>query len=317
MRSIELLDGSLLKDKRSLKKLDFWFKLMNKPNGWHYDLDHLWILKKLKNYNIKPGSTILDAGAGQGILQYILCSMGYNVISLDFSPRSIPNKTKGIFKIFGQGKKNIKYSHDYMKVISYGNKSDGGTILKNGFFEKLKKFKTKNLPEYIRRTLNLVRSDALYFYHRIFMSNAHFGTIKHLRAAFHDIPIGSNKIDAIVSVSAIEHSDINLFENSLSELLRVLIPGGPLLITTSATKKKENIMHAKSSGWCFSLGFLKKYISPQTIYFDVSKTENTLFNSKIFYKRLDPYYYKDPEAFCYQKKIKKFPYLPVGINIIK
>ena len=139
MRKIQLLDSSLYEDKKTLKKLSYWFKLMNKPNGWHYDLDHLWILKELKKHKIKPGDTILDAGAGQGILQYFLCSKGYNVISLDFSPRLIPEKTKGIFKIHGDGNSKINYSHDYMEVISYGDGFNGGTLQKRSVLEKLKK----------------------------------------------------------------------------------------------------------------------------------------------------------------------------------
>lgn len=317
MKKIKLLDASFYEDKKTLKELSYWFRLMNKPNGWHYDLDHIWIIKELKKSNVKPGDTILDAGAGQGILQYLLSSLGYNVISLDFSSRKIPKKTKGIFKINGEGNTEIEYSHDYMKVISYGSESNGGMLQKNNFFEKLKKFKIRNLPEYTIRTLNIIRSSILCFYQKRFRMNKNFGTIQYIRAPFHDIPLNSNSIHAVVSVSAIEHSDIELFDQNISEMLRVLIPNAPLLISTSATQEKENIFHNKSSGWCFSLDFLKKHIAPKSIEFDISKTENSLINSKLFFNRLDPYYYKDSEAFCYKKKIKSFPYLPIGLIIIK
>jgi len=317
MRKIQLLDSSLYEDKKTLKKLSYWFKLMNKPNGWHYDLDHLWILKELKKHKIKPGDTILDAGAGQGILQYFLCSKGYNVISLDFSPRLIPEKTKGIFKIHGDGNSKINYSHDYMEVISYGDGFNGGTLQKRSVLEKLKKFELIKAPQYIIRTLNQIRSNVLCFYQKTFKSNKNFGSIKYIRAPFHEIPIDSNSIDAVVSVSAIEHSDIELFDKNLSELLRILIPKAPLLISTSASTEKENFFHIKSSGWCFSLNFLQKHIKPESIQFDVSKTEKSLLNSKLFYDRLDPYYYKDPDAFCFKKKINFFPYLPIGLNVTK
>jgi len=94
---IQLLNASLLADEKTLEELSYWLGVMNRPNGWHYDLDHIWILSELEKAGIKPGATILDAGAGQGVLQYLLASRGYNVISLDFSPRRIPNRTVGIF----------------------------------------------------------------------------------------------------------------------------------------------------------------------------------------------------------------------------
>ncbi|RKY40680.1 MAG: hypothetical protein DRP81_09100 [Candidatus Omnitrophota bacterium] len=42
--------------------------------GWHYILDLAWIISHI---DIPPGCKILDAGAGGGILQYLLAIRGY------------------------------------------------------------------------------------------------------------------------------------------------------------------------------------------------------------------------------------------------
>ena len=66
---LTLLDASLLNDSDKLAEISHWLKVMNRPNGWHYDLDHIWILRELEAAGILPGSTILDAGAGEARLR--------------------------------------------------------------------------------------------------------------------------------------------------------------------------------------------------------------------------------------------------------
>ena len=59
--SYELLNSDLLKKRDYLNKIDYWLSVMNRTQGWHYDLDIIWLIKNLKKYNINEGSTILDA----------------------------------------------------------------------------------------------------------------------------------------------------------------------------------------------------------------------------------------------------------------
>ena len=115
--SYELLNSDLLKKRDYLNKIDYWLSVMNRTQGWHYDLDIIWLIKNLKKYNINAGSTILDAGAGLGITQFILASMGYNIISLDFSKREIPQLSKNIFEIDIDDQKIKGYKHDYMGLL--------------------------------------------------------------------------------------------------------------------------------------------------------------------------------------------------------
>ena len=69
---------------------------LGRPIGWHYILDIVWILDKL---DVPPNAKILDAGAGFGITQFMLASMGYEVYSVDKSIRHQPLFTKNLYNI--------------------------------------------------------------------------------------------------------------------------------------------------------------------------------------------------------------------------
>ena len=97
MNCLELLTPELLEDDVKLSEIDHWLNIMNRVQGWHYDMDIIWLLRELEKAGIKKGSTILDAGAGLGATQFVLAARGYNVISLDFSRRKFPILSRDIF----------------------------------------------------------------------------------------------------------------------------------------------------------------------------------------------------------------------------
>jgi hypothetical protein len=78
---IELLCESLIDEYPDLAMdvLGYSAKF-GKGLGWHYVLDLIWILKEI---DCPPGSLILDAGAGVGLLQYMLALKGYSVVGVD------------------------------------------------------------------------------------------------------------------------------------------------------------------------------------------------------------------------------------------
>ena len=53
--------------------------------GWHYLLDLVYIIK---NLDLETIPLVLDAGAGEGVLQFYLAWKGINVISIDRMDRS-------------------------------------------------------------------------------------------------------------------------------------------------------------------------------------------------------------------------------------
>ena len=302
---LTLLDTKLLNNNFLLNKISYWLNVMKRPNGWHYDLDQIWVIEQLKENGIHPGSTILDAGAGQGVTQYLLSSMGYNIISLDFSSRIKPPRANGIFEIEIKGDEEILYKHPYMDFIDYNIKNN--TLLR--IF--------KNFEHIPIKTAYFLKSLFFYIYERFLKNHKNYGKITYIRAPFHDIPLSDSSIDAIISISAIEHADINLFEKNILELTRILKTNSPMLITTSATNETENKFLEKFSGWCFSQTFLQNKFTNANFLFDYNHTYKNLLNSKILKSRIDPYYYNDKESFCYKKNIINIPYLPMGIKIYK
>jgi ubiquinone/menaquinone biosynthesis C-methylase UbiE len=308
---IKLLDALLLKDEKKLRELTRWLRVMNRPNGWHYDLDHIWILNQLEMSGIKPGSVIIDAGAGQGIMQYLLASRGYKVISLDFSPRNPPARSRGIFEVKGEGAAAIDYQHSYMKFINYGTSQLGG------WTKQLSLQKIRKLPELPGRFFRKSLSYFWYLNERFLGDHSNYCEIKFVRAPFHDIPLESEVADAVISVSAIEHADIELFDSNIKSLLRLLKPGAPMLLTTSATTEDKNTYDQKVSGWCFSRSALGAFFPDCKIDFNTESCISSLLNSQTFMSRLDPYYYQDSMSPFYKKKFTSFPYLPVSVKVIK
>lgn len=308
---IELLHASLLCDEGKLQELTRWLRAMDRPNGWHYDLDHIWTLHELATAGIKPGATIVDAGAGQGIMQYVLAARGYNVISLDFSPRTPPARTRGIFRIVGEGDAVITYKHSYMTFINYG------TTPAEGLGKRLTLRKLRKIPELPGRFFRTARSYFSHLRERFLRNHDQYGQITYVRAPFHDVPLESGSADAVISISAIEHADIQLFDSNIKSLLRLLKPGAPMLLTTSATPEQQSTYDRKVSGWCFSRSSLADYFPGSEIQFDAAACARSLLDSKTFMRRLDPYYYLDPQSPFYKKQFTRLPYLPVAIKIIK
>lgn len=303
-KEIKLLKTDLLKEKSILKEISYWSNVLNRPNGWHYDLDHIWILSQLRDLGIKPGATIVDAGAGHGLFQYILAANGYNIISLDFSKRVPLRRTKKIFNITGMGDENINYDHSYMNVINFNTKWN--------IFKKIKLLNIFKIPKITKGLL-------LFFIQRFFnpKNSKKFGIIKFLRAPFHRMPLEKDSIDAIVSISALEHADINLFDENIQEFVRVLKPGGSCLITTSFTGEPENRYHKQTEGWCFSKSFLKEKFQISTEHLDFKSIKMEFESSSTLKARLDPYYHLSKSSLFFKKNMANLPYLPIAIRILK
>lgn len=301
---ITLLSTKLLQKKDMLKEINYWLNVLNRPNGWHYDLDQVWILSQLESLGIKPGSTIVDAGAGHGLFQYILAAKGYNIISLDFSKRTPQPRANKLFDITGDGDVSIKYNHSYMNIINYNTHSY--------FFKKIKLQNFKKVPKYTKRLILFLAQRFLNIKNR-----NKFGKITFLRAPFHKMTLKSGSVDAIVSISSLEHADIKLFDENITEFMRVLKPGAACLITTSATSKTVNDYHDQTEGWCFSRNFLSKKfrLKIENMNFDMAESE--IKNSNIFKSRLDPYYHSEKTSLFFKKKMGKLPYFPVAIKLLK
>ena len=83
---IEILNVELLNRHRLLvEQLKSLAAELDLELGWHYLLDLSWIITNLEAID---GRTILDAGAGIGLMQWYLAKEGAQVISVDRLDRS-------------------------------------------------------------------------------------------------------------------------------------------------------------------------------------------------------------------------------------
>jgi len=302
----ELLDPELFnKYKKEVLYIDKWLKIINRSNGWHYHLDILWILQELKNAGIKKGATILDAGAGMGIAQFVLASLGYNIISLDFTARVKPKFAKNIFDI-KLNSQDLDYKHPYMDYIKYKDGSEK---------KDLKNIKNRNLT---RSFYSKIRTLKNFITNKLetFKDHSNFGKIEFMRAAFHQIPLKDKSVDAVISVSAIEHADRDIIKENLKEICRIVKDDGVSLITTSSTNKNETIYNEKYESWEFSESELNDLLKLNNKN-DFGLVEKKYLKSKDFINRIDIFYSKEKSSDFYKRKFNKIPYFPIGIKLFK
>jgi 2-polyprenyl-3-methyl-5-hydroxy-6-metoxy-1,4-benzoquinol methylase len=88
--------------------------------GWRYILDITWILKEIDNLNLSRGSLVMDAGAGNGVLQFILAGQGYNVVSVDFFQETSPHfACSSLFKVEQVVDSSKEFDSDYCDHLKF------------------------------------------------------------------------------------------------------------------------------------------------------------------------------------------------------
>ena len=291
---MEFLSTDLLNDKSAKKEVYYWIKMFVAAVGWHYPLDLIWQYNRIKALNLPKGATILDAGAGYGMMQYILAGNGYNVISVDFLRRKKPFLQSYIFRISNDDHKDL--GNDYTEHL-----------IKNSKF----KF-SKVLNKFMLMLVNY----SVLFYLNGLLNKKKYGSIKFIQADFKDLSsIPSNSVDAIVSTSAVEHNPSHeSLKKGISEFNRVLKPNSAMFITTSFTNK-ECVFDKQSKGYLYdektllNIFDLVNYKSNLSEYSTVYKK----MHSCSFLKKNIPYNYKDNPNCGLPFGVWDPYYLPIGI----
>ncbi|MEE8575360.1 MAG: methyltransferase domain-containing protein, partial [Thermodesulfobacteriota bacterium] len=287
---VEILSPDLLENNQEdIDFIDMISNVFTLSMGWHYMLDFLWLLKVTK---LPPGSTILDAGAGAGLMQYLLAYRGYNVISVDFSNRAPQQHITNIIPVELMDDDEIS-DHKYLDRLQnrYGNELKTEHALKHELTEKIEsvvkicnnhKFKDAYLREFLRAATGVRK----------------LGSITYYRADFTNMmQIPPESIDCVVSVSALEHNEHDDIKRAVKEFNRVLKPGGRLAITTSAAK--EDWYHEQSMGWSYSENSLVDLFGLDEDHTSNYDQHDELFeklkNSKELESRLAPFYFESGE----------------------
>ncbi|HEY5574068.1 MAG TPA: class I SAM-dependent methyltransferase [Anaerolineales bacterium] len=219
---IEILPVSLLDQHRTLvNELKDLAKDLRLEFGWHYLLDLTWILSQMA---LDRRIRVMDAGAGIGVMQWYLAQKGAEVVSVDRLERAyLPLRFRLRFHVRGLRKIDLKpvilaYRYrrgqvqNFLKMVA----NSAIDILENGFPKR---------PE-----------------GRVLIYSQDLGRMP-------DIP--DNSLDYIVGVSALEHNSPDDLNGVVSELIRVLKPGGRLLVTLAASPDQD-WYHQPSKGWCYT-----------------------------------------------------------------
>ncbi len=231
---IEILPVSLLEQNKDmvedLKKLAHSLHL---EFGWHYLLDLSWTIRQLGTLQ---GKMILDAGAGTGILQWYLAQQGAEVISVDRMDRAlIPLRFRKRFQVKGMRAKDM---------------ASGRLALREDFVRPVR-------GSFIRRWGSHIIAAGRDLAGYLFSAKSPGSvTIYHQDLSNLD-NIPNSSVDAVVSISALEHNSPEDLELVVRELMRVIKPGGFLAATLTAAHDKD-WWHEASHGWCYSDSSLRR-----------------------------------------------------------
>lgn len=221
-----ILSTDLLHQERALAEEFLGLsKRLGIPLGWHYLLDLPWAARQLSDLN--PGAKVLDAGAGHGLMQWWLSDHQMDVISVDRVAReNLPRRLRSHYPVRGMR------AHDLLPPP----------------------------PRGWRERLNLVRSAfrSLRDTRRARRGREGKGTVTLYHQDLGHMPeIPDASMDAIVSISSLEHNTPEGLRACLVELLRVLKPGGRLVATLGAAKSSD-WFHEPSKGWCYTEPTLRR-----------------------------------------------------------
>lgn len=239
---IEILPVSLLESERStvvdLKNLA---DQLNLEFGWHYLLDLTWIIQQLGDV---AGRRIVDAGAGTGMIQWYLASLGADVVSVDRESRvDLAGRFRRRFTIIGLRQEDLSPGNGLSSTLSWKNQS-------------IKKFGSEFID--ILRTSGNKRGiyqDEITA-GQVIIYNQDLGNLE---------DIEDNSVDAVVAVSSLEHNSPEDLRSVVKELIRILKPGSAMYATLGAARDSD-WFHEPSHGWCYSEDTLRDIfsISPET-----------------------------------------------------
>ena len=194
--------------------------------GWHYLLDLIWAAEQIGPESVE-GATVLDAGAGTGLMQWWLAERGATVISIDREPRHISRRLRVRYNVVGlRPGDHVPMRRAALSTLRYSRSP-------RSFASACRDF-----------ALGEPRSNGR-------------GTVRLHSADLADLQeIAANSVDTVVSISSLEHNSPERLSSIVAELLRVIRPGGKLIATLGAAKD-EDWYHEPSQGWCYTEATLR------------------------------------------------------------
>lgn len=197
--------------------------------GWHYLLDMAWILENLGE---PRGNYILDAGAGTGLLQWYLAEQGARILSVDRVSRAdLSWRFRLRYNVRGLRPDDLQAP---ARAVSSKVASASGLAKAKAVLGGAAALFLLTVPHRRRGEIILYNQDL---------------------SAMADV--ADNSLDAVISVSALEHNTPQGLKQVVREILRVLKPGGVLLATLGAARDSD-WFHEPSQGWCYTEATLRR-----------------------------------------------------------
>lgn len=207
--------------------------------GWHYLLDVAWALQRLEG----SPKTVLDAGAGTGIIQWYLADRGWRVVSVDrVSRRNLASRFRARYRVSGLRPVDLAPPLSGLevtarRVIGVGRRLISLIVaVRHGYRPRAPSAKPAAPRNGPRGSGEVILYDQ---------------DLQNL------VDIADSSVDEIVSISSLEHNTPENLEVVVAELLRVLRPGGRITATLGASGG-EDWYHEPSQGWCYSEATLRR-----------------------------------------------------------
>ena len=231
---IEVLSVSLLGSHRTfVEQMRRTSEELGTGLGWHYLLDLSWAADVLR---AESQHYVMDAGAGVGIMQWWLAAQGVNVLSVDRSNRATLDRR---FRAWCR----VQRLHS----------GDLDPLLRprlRDFLPPRRPWQWRRWPGRICGTLSgVIAKEPTPPYGR--------GTVTIYNQDLANMSnIADASVDAVVSISALEHNEPDALRLVVKELMRVVKPGGKLVATLGAAKEQD-WYHEPSKGWCYTEASLR------------------------------------------------------------
>lgn len=228
---IEILPVSLLDQHRPLVgELKDLAQDLELEFGWHYLLDLVWIISQM---SIDEGVRVMDAGAGVGVMQWYLAHKGVEVVSVDRLDRAhLPLRFRLRYQVQGVREEDLA-------PVLQSNRYRQGR--ERSFVRRV----ASNARDILRTGLPGRAPGRVLIYNQ---------DLQHLA------DIQDDSLDYVVAVSALEHNPPADLKRVVAELMRVLKPGGRLLVTLGAARDQD-WFHGPSKGWCYTEATLREVFS--------------------------------------------------------
>ncbi|MGE0484129.1 MAG: class I SAM-dependent methyltransferase [Gammaproteobacteria bacterium] len=214
--------------------------------GWHYAIDLAWI--HLQTAHWPRGARVLDAGGGNGPAQFLLAELGFDVTNIDLARRRPPRHLVGRYGL------SVVELPSYAPTSYVEHQARGGDAYVPG---PLDAFKLGPVGQYLIGLRYAWR-------HRRWRQAAGLPAVAPGRLTWCvgnlcAMPeMADDSFDAVVSLSALEHIPGEAVATAVAEIDRVVRPGGPWAVTTSATERAQSWWHEASAGWCFAAADLER-----------------------------------------------------------